>query len=96
MESVKKTGPYSQLLASGGILYCSVYCPLLLGADLQGYTLARTKCRTIGQLSRRLIMTMKGKDCTMVGLKHAVKVSTQRRWDMCVGDESRLPFPATR
>ena len=57
--------------------------------------LARTKCRTIGQSSRPLIMIMKGNDCTMFDLKHVVRVSAQRRWDMCGGDESRLPFPAT-
>lgn len=58
--------------------------------------LARTKCKTIGDSSRVLIMIMKGKDCTMLGLKQFAKVfnAVAVRY-VCVGNESRLPFPAT-
>ena len=45
---------------------------------------ARTKCRTIGDSSRPLIMNMKEKDCTMLGLKQFVNLSSHWRWDMCV------------
>lgn len=40
-------------------------------------------------------MIMEGMDSAMLGLKQFVRALMQRLWDMCAGDESRLPFPAT-
>ena len=57
--------------------------------------LARTKRRTIDDSSRPLIMIMAMEGVSVFDLKRFVKASRQRRWNMCVGDESRLPFPAT-
>ena len=40
---------------------------------------ASTKCKTIGDSSRPLIKILKGKDCTMLGLKRFIRASTQGR-----------------